>query len=167
MDKTEYKIIDNAIDDEEFHKIKEKIASGDFPWHFLSWISDKEEDPDFNNNFYFVHMFYQENQITSSFYQFLLPLIQVLKAKALMRVKGNLYTRTEKLEIHPFHIDVPFEHKGAIFYLNTNNGFTILEDGTKIKSVKNRLLLFDASRPHQSTSCTDKKYRMNINMNYF
>ena len=36
-----------------------------------------------------------------------------------------------------------------------------------MESVKNRLLLFDSSRPHKSTSCSDKKCRMNININYF
>ena len=59
-----------------------------------------------------------------------------------------------------------FPHKGAIFYINTNNGFTVLEDGTEIASVSNRLLLFNPSEPHHSTSCTDVKRRVNINFNY-
>ena len=165
MDKIEYKIIDNAIDDGAFHMIRDKITSGEFPWHFVDWIANEEKDLDFN--FYFIHLFYQENTVSSNFYPLLMPLLTVLEVKALIRIKGNLYTRTEKQEIHPFHRDFPFEHKGAIFYINTNNGLTILEDGTEIKSVKNRLLLFDPSKSHKSTSCTDKKYRMNININYF
>ena len=84
-----------------------------------------------------------------------------------MCIRDSLYTRTEKKETHPSHIDFDFEHKGAIFYINTNNGLTILEDDTEIKSIANRLLLFDSTKPHRSTSCTDEKYRMNININYF
>jgi hypothetical protein len=139
------------------------MISGDFSWHFIDGIAAEQGIGDF----YFVHFFYQENNVNSNFYQYLIPLLNVLKIKALMRVKGNLYTRTEKQEIHPFHTDYPFKHKGVIFYVNTNNGLTILEDGTEIKSVENRLLLFDPSKPHKSTSCTDEKYRMNINVNYF
>ena len=41
------------------------------------------------------------------------------------------------------------------------------EDGTKIESVANRVLLFDSSRPHSSTRCTDQKVRVNINLNYY
>ena len=36
----------------------------------------------------------------------------------------------------------------------------------EIDSVKNRLLMFDSSRPHSSTSATDAKARINININY-
>jgi len=37
----------------------------------------------------------------------------------------------------------------------------------KVESVENRLLLFDPSETHNSTSCTDEKVRVNINFNYF
>ena len=65
------------------------------------------------------------------------------------------------------HFDLSFPHKGAIFYVNTNDGFTVLEDGTEIKSIENRVLLFDPSTKHHSTTCTDKKVRITINFNYF
>ena len=41
-----------------------------------------------------------------------------------------------------------------------------LEDGTEIESRANRVLLFDPSKPHHSTSCTNDKRRVNININY-
>ena len=65
------------------------------------------------------------------------------------------------------HVDYDFPHRGAIFYLNTNNGLTILEDTIEIKSIENRLLIFDASRPHHSTTCSDDKCRVNVNFNFF
>ena len=159
----EYKVIDNAISDIDFTRIKTVILGQSFGWSFNDSISSKTD----SNNFYFTHLFYKNNQPNSNFYQFLEPILNVLKSKSLIRIKGNLYTRTEKIEIHPSHVDFDFEHKGAIFYFNTNNGLTILEDGTKIKNIANRLLLFDSTKPHRSTSCTDEKYRMNININYF
>ena len=42
----------------------------------------------------------------------------------------------------------------------------VLEDGTEIESRANRVLLFDPSKPHHSTSCTSDKRRVNININY-
>jgi hypothetical protein len=87
--------------------------------------------------------------------------------KALIRVKGNLYPSTSKLVEHDFHIDFPFKHKGALFSVNTCDGYTKLDDGTKIESIENRLLLFDASKNHASTTCTNTHVRVNINFNYF
>ena len=43
----------------------------------------------------------------------------------------------------------------------------ILADGTKIKSVANRALLFDPFEFHSSTTTTDAKARFNMNVNYF
>ena len=65
------------------------------------------------------------------------------------------------------HVDYPYSHKAAIFYINTCDGYTKLEDGTKIDSVANRMLLFDASKPHTPSDCTNQSVRVNINFNYF
>ena len=59
-----------------------------------------------------------------------------------------------------------FGHKAAILYLNTNDGYTIIGD-EKVESIANRLLRFDATQMHHSTTCTDQQYRANINFNYF
>ena len=63
--------------------------------------------------------------------------------------------------------ELDYDHKAMIYYLNTNNGYTILKDGVKIKSIQNRALFFNPQEEHQSTTCTDLKCRMNININYF
>ena len=84
-------------------------------------------------------------------------------------MKVNCYPRTEKRIVHGRHVDF-FNHKGSvnglIFSLNTCNGATILEDGKEVKSIANRALFFDSMKPHSSTSCSDKKARFNININY-
>jgi hypothetical protein len=90
-----------------------------------------------------------------------------LDIKALIRVKGNLYTRSEKLFVHNKHVDYEYKHEGALYYVNDNDGYTILDGGAKIESKKNRLLLFDPSLPHSSTTCTDSPSRINININFF
>ena len=45
------------------------------------------------------------------------------------------------------------------------DGGTVI-DGEKFDSVANRILFFDPSKPHHSTSTTDVKRRLNVNINY-
>ena len=158
-----YKVIDNFLSKEELKSIQDVMLGADFPWFFKNTISDAREIID---DYYFVHMFYVKT-ITSSFYNILDPIIQKLDVNALVRIKGNMHPNVNKFVENNKHTDFSFQHKGAIFYVNTNNGFTILEDGTKIESIENRLLMFDPSKLHNSTNCTDEKRRVNINFNYF
>ena len=51
--------------------------------------------------------------------------------------------------------------------MNTNNGYTIFEDGTKVESVANRMITFPANLKHTGTSCTDQQVRIVINFDYF
>ena len=99
-------------------------------------------------------------------YEKIVPVLKKLDARKLIRVKANLYPNTEELHEHEFHTDFEFPHMGAILYINTCNGYTKFEDGTKIASIANRVVLFDASVPHCSTTTTDQTARFNINFNW-
>jgi len=68
---------------------------------------------------------------------------------------------------HDFEEDVASHWTTAILYMNTNNGYTKFEDGTKVESVANRMITFPANMKHSGTSCTDEKTRVVINFNYF
>jgi hypothetical protein len=156
-----YEVIDNFIAKNNLEDLKNILMTDDFPWFFSQNVNSGD-----TNNFYFTHTFFCNSNVNSTYFFIVKPILNKLNIKHLIRVKGNLYPKTEQLENHGQHIDYDFEHKGAIFYINTNNGFTVLEDGTKIESVENRLLIFDAYKMHNSTNCTDQKIRMNINFNY-
>ena len=165
-----HKVIDNFLDEEYFDSLvtlytdKEKKGNNKMPWYFQTSISAYDVIED--NIFYMTHMFYDDNKPTSSYYEYLIPLLKKLKADCLLRVKANLYPNTEILHEHPMHTDYPFHHSAAILSLNTCDGYTKLEDGTKIDSVANRILLFDASKKHCSTTTTNVSARINININY-
>ena len=90
-----------------------------------------------------------------------------LDIKSMIRVKINSYLKDDKLREHELHTDYNYYNNGAVLSINTCDGYTKLEDGTKIQSVANRMLLFDASKPHCSTNTTNKQRRVNINFNYF
>ena len=73
-----------------------------------------------------------------------------------------------------FHIDLSFmdhgrmsEWRTGILYLNTNNGYTLFEDGTKIESVANRFISFPSAMSHKGTTCSDENKRIILNFNYF
>ena len=85
---------------------------------------------------------------------------------SLLRIKGNFYPHTETLREHTGHQDYLFSHTGALYSLNTCNGFTKLYDGTEIPSVANRILIFDSSTIHNSSTTTNAAGRFNINFNF-
>ena len=87
--------------------------------------------------------------------------------KALIRIKANAYPKNgNKIIKHRPHIDHDFEHKGAIFYLNTNNGYTKFETGEVVKSVRNTFVEFDNGIKHTGATCTDNYRRLVLNVNY-
>ena len=159
------KVVDNFLPKEDFLKIQSLLSSWNFPWYYQSKINFHHTEDDLDC--YFFHLIFEKEKGYSNFYPLLLPLLSKIDFKALIRVKCNIYPRTDKVEIHKSHIDYDFKHKGAIFYINTNDGGTILENGKKIDSVENRILFFDSYKKHSSTSTSNAKGRINININYF
>ena len=158
-----HKVIDNFLEEDYFDSLVSLFEK-------ISWYFQREVNPNHDvakdNLFYMTHMFYDNNTPMSNFYEFLIPVLEKLEVKCLIRAKGNLYPHTEILHIHPPHMDYTFSHSAAIFSLNTCDGYTMLEDGTKIESVANRILLFDASKKYCSTTTTNESARINININY-
>ena len=165
----DYKIIDNFLPKEEFEFLRKIIIeSSEMPYYFQPTINHHHDTSD--SKFYMTHMLFDYNgkdYVHSNFYPYFKIISEKLDVKSLIRMKVNLYPKTDTLEVHEPHIDYEYLHKGCLFSFNTCDGFTILEDGTRIESVENRVLLFEAHRPHSSTNCTNAKARFNININYF
>jgi hypothetical protein len=165
--KSKYEVIDNFLDKEYFDSLVTLVT--DLPWFFRQTITYPKEHERWaikDKVFYMTHMFYQNNAPTSTHYEKLILLLEKLGVNCLLRIKANLYPNTETLHEHPMHIDTDYSHSGAILSLNTCDGYTKLKDGTKIGSVANRILLFDPSEEHCSTTTTNDFARFNINMNY-
>ena len=159
-----YIVEDIFLDQIDFKNLKNLLLGETFPWYFKDYVAHTRKH---EVHFYWSHMFYIESKAISPFVKLIDPLFKKLEIKALIRVRANLYSNQGKIIEHENHIDFSFKHKGALFSLNTCDGFTVLKDGTKIHSVANQILLFDASQPHHSSTCTNTKVRCNININYF
>ena len=162
--KADYTITENFLDDEAFKFIEQQLMGTQFPWFFQPGVVEENDDGLWT---YFAHQCFAENRPQSNYIQILQPLFDRLNPKALVRAKANCYIRSEKLHQHNFHIDGDYDHNLAILSINTCNGFTVLEDGTKIESKRNRLLIINGSQKHASTTCTDAQMRVNIGVNFF
>ncbi len=161
-----YKIVDNFLDKENFSKLQEFVLSPNLDWYFNSTVNTLQKK---DNTSYFTHHLYtrQHTYTHSNYYNNFKVIEEKLNVKAMIRMKINCYPHTAELITHAPHRDYDFEHKGCILSFNTCNGGTVMEDGTFVQSIANRALLFDPSEPHCSTTCTDNKARINININYF
>jgi len=160
-----YKVYDNFLKRSEFLKIKTVLESWNFPWYFQPTINLNHSYDDLDC--YFTHNIFNQELGRSSSFDLVAPILNKLNIKSLIRVKCNLYPRTDNVNINKPHTDFNFKHKGAIFYINTNDGGTIMKDKSKVDSVENRLLIFEPHHEHSSTTTSNKKCRININFNYF
>lgn len=169
-------VIDNFLDQESFLEIKKEIFSDDFPWYFSDVKSYEEnnweEDELYNGQH--VHTFFAvRTREKSGWYYLLIPILKRLKARDLIRIKVNSTPKTERVIKHNFHVDIDdakeFGYPSStttVYYLNTNNGYTEFETGERVNSVENRMVIFDSTMRHRSTTCTNQRRRVVLNFNY-
>jgi len=161
-----YKIFDNFLPSDDFLKLKNSMLdNGLTTWTFNPCVNSPSSDP---WDFQFTHMFYKDGRCYSDNFFLLDPILERLNPSALLRIKANLQTKTPEIIVNGFHYDHPqYNGKIAIFYVNTNNGYTLFEDGTKVESIENRLLIFNGNILHTGTTCTDQKIRCVINFMFY
>ena len=159
------KVIDNFLPEKEFKALQTHIMGVDFPWFYYEGITGN--DKVHYDQWSLFHLFYQNAEPNSNSFKNLGDFLDKLDINAIHRIKANLYPRTQEIIEHDLHVDLVHPHKGALLGLNTNDGYTIMEDGAKVKSVANRAILFDPGVMHGSTTCTDENCRVNIIVNYF
>ena len=159
--KNKVEIVDNYLSKENFKIIEEITGSSDFAWFYCPHVATIKD----THGFYLSHIFFDKNQIFSSHFKNISFLWKPLNARALLRVKANLYTSTNKLIVHNPHKDYPFENQGMVYSINDCDGYTFINN-KKYASKKNRAIFFEAGEYHSSTTCTDTEVRRNININY-
>jgi len=154
------KVIDNFLDQDSFNHFKNIVTGQYFPWYFNT--EKVKSNKNHLDNYQFVNIFQKGNTAN-----FLLDVFaDKLKVNQFIRAKINLTTRTSKIFKFDYHNDLDVDCNIAIFYINTNNGYTYFKNRRKIKSVENRLLIFDNKLQHYGTTSTDTKTRIVLNLCY-
>lgn len=166
----EIDVVKNFLPEEEFRPLQELLMKKQgIAWYYQNHVTRVSEEKSNWRLFYMFSMVYENDQLENFHpaWENIMPLLNRIDIKALVRVKINLYPNTEKVYEHDPHFDYNWEHKACIFSINTCDGYTKLHDGTKIPSIENQALFFDGSTEHTSSTTSDDVVRMNININYF
>jgi hypothetical protein len=167
---TPLRVIDDFLERELFLSLQAAVLSPSFAWERSAVLSasaaahlgpgENEQD---------IHGFYLHKRAVryvSPALQIIAPVLDKLAPLALLKVKVNRTARSERHIEYGLHVDT--QRSGAttaIFYLNTNNGYTLFDDGRKVLSMENRIVIFDASTQHTGASCTDAPHRLVLNIN--
>ena len=163
------KVVDNFLPEEQFKLAQSLIMDYGFPWMWNDSVTKDVGygDPD---EFQFIHLFYHPMSGVVTDYprwlEIIKPYADRMNAVSLMRIKANLNVATPEYITREFHTDFNVKCTTAIAYMNDNNGYTLFEDGTKVKSKENRVVIFDSQMRHAGIPCTDAKRRIVINFNF-
>ncbi len=157
-------VIENFLDNDTFKSLQQPLLSQQFPWYYRA-SQVKADDKKFSD--YFCHSFFQSVTINSDYWNLVIPLVNKLNVKALIEIRANLVIQRPKKIISGFHTDNDYDCKTAIFYINTCNGYTLFENGEKVKCNENKIIIFDTNLKHAAASQTDTKQRVVLNINYF
>ena len=168
------KIIDNFLTDNDFNLlVNNTVGRNDGHQVQFRVVSNVENFGAIEENWswYMINMLYStdtpQNEICGKIYEMFVPKFKELaNFKTMIRIKINAYPHTNIVKEHKKHIDFDFFNIGAVFSLNTCDGYTKFSDGTKVESIANRIVFFDASKKHQSTTTSNTKLRYNINFNF-
>ena len=158
------KNFNKILNKQEFTSLQNLITSVDFPWFYAS---SQVDDIDSS---YMFHSFFHKNRVNSPhYYHIIKPILDILKPLSIINIRANLLLARTSFESAYHSDDWGFKkpkHKTAIFYVNTNNGYTEFKD-EKIKCVENKLIIFNSETKHKAVAQTDTDTRIVINFNYF
>ena len=186
-----HKIIDNYLPEAEFNELKANFTPKavdtqgiiNVPWVYLDEQITSNEPAHLTkvskvdvvskvHSWFLSHLMWS-GAIQSGTLQYLIPLLAKIDPVAVSRIQANLTVQQDKKARSKFHIDYAGDNlkqsqmNTSIYYLNTTDGGTLLEDGTEIDCIANRLVTYPYKTYHSAVLCTDQSYRIVINLNYF
>ncbi len=154
-------VINQFLNPSVFSELKNQVTDKNFPWYFPHTPGEPEQ---YVNLSYYDHQFHPS--VTPKLMQCLVKCTNQLNAIAILRVKFNATPRNAPDQIWHTDWKLSTPSKTCVIYLNTCDGYTKFSDGTKVESVANRIVFFDASKHHQSSTTSNAKLRYNINFNF-
>lgn len=172
------KIIDHFLSEDDFDWIYEEVNAHDRGWYPGEILSQS----------YIIHSLKHHGKLALNPLQnlqfcfklkgdeeYIQPLLNKLGAKKIERIKSNMTLYTKEHVHHGFHVDFADDWLGngawpcktAIYYINSNNGYTEFETGEKVESIANRVCIFDNGILHEGVTTTNTINRIVMNINYY
>ena len=162
-------VVDNFLEPYYFDQLYTVLMEEEIPWYYND-CKVRGDSTDGDGLYQFIHGFYhfKRGGVVSDGFDIFEHILYKLRIKELYRIKANLTPRTKSHDHSGWHVDFPSLPVGktAIFYMNTNNGWTKFKKGGRVKSVANRMVIFDSDLEHAGVTCTDEKRRVVVNFNY-
>ena len=139
--------VNDVLSTEDFEKLRNRIMDKSFPWYYYDYVvGDAMAKPGTSEyQQQFVHQFQEHSRIVTpeQNWEILMPIFAVLNPINFVRIKANLIPKTDKVVVHGYHVDTIHPCSlTAIFYVNTNNGYTEFKNGVQTPSVANSMVIF-------------------------
>jgi hypothetical protein len=158
-------IIDDFLPNSLHNDLHNLLLGERMSWTYMPAATS----PDSPNEFYFVHKVISQEHCSPVFND-VKPVLYFMDDKLrfvidnILRINCTLCTNQGRVIPQSMHVDFDAPHFTGIYYINTNNGPTVIED-TKVDSVANRFVLFDGLKKHAATIQDDTLARVNIVFN--
>ena len=126
------RIIKNFLKKKDLKHLENTMHGFFFPWFINAVVKP-------GDGFHqLCHIFFIDHKVNSPFFKNLKPILDILKPRELLRIKANLLFKTPKIVEHGYHVDMKEPHR-QLFYINSNNGYT-LKMVKKLKVKRTNLL---------------------------
>lgn len=160
-------VIDDFIMQEDHMMLeKELVEYRNFPWFLGNGnVAGTRTGPWDHRDIYFYHVFFDRYAHVSERIPMLHPVISKLNPMSLVRIRANLDVGRSEAFHYGYHHDYD-NIVTAVYYVNTNNGGTLFEDGDFVESKANRVAIFDSNLKHTTQTPTDVRARVLLNINY-
>lgn len=166
--------IPNVVGDNYQDKMEALVSSVNWKWCYLpdvTFCQDSEvEVPGFAHLLYDKQSGYESTELS-----FFYPLALEVASKANQRLYEFIRMKIGLLlpgrdQPNNRHIDFPFPHTTAIYYVSDSDGDTVFYDGCDIihrcKPEKGKAVVFDGSIYHASSCPINYNRRFVINLNF-
>ena len=163
------KVIDDFLSPSEYEQVRDYLLGPKVKWKFNTHkVRPGDDQIQFTHRCYDAKRFpvYKEDTM-EALDPIWAKLCSEYRLDILTRVKVNMQLKTPDPEFSELHVDTNQHNNTAIYYVNTNNGYTRFKDGTKVDSIANRIVIFDAQTEHGGVTQTDEQVRVVVNINYF
>jgi hypothetical protein len=169
-------IIDNFLEEKHFNAIKDFVGHPELVWKPGRMLPEDLISCSKEENYQESYILYCNGEYNQAELNLIVPILKILEVNVLLKAKINKTIARDINMIVGWHTDMPPNHwaidknpKTAIFYINTNDGYTIIDDVDQkiINCVENRIVIFDSHIKHTGVTCSSYKEKLLMNINYY